>query len=146
MKSKNDENDIGNDERDDLSLGEDLESLYSRIKNGEMTKERIWGGEYKFSKLLCLLDEEERRKLERKDKDFLRTFAYNYLADVLPNEWENTEFEHLKFSKSLADRRTAFIDIDTEDNDIFDANWALCSDPCLMPPSIRLSRYRHRKK
>ena len=130
---KNDENDINNEERDDLSVGEDLESLYSRIKNGEMTKERISeGGEHKFSKLLCLLDEEERGKLERKDKDFLRTFAYNYLADVLPNEWKNTEFEHLKFSKSLADRRTAFIDnkirsnafwvrdLGLEPNDIFD--------------------------
>ena len=130
---KNDENDMKNEERDDLSVGEDLESFYSRIKNGEMTKERISeGGEHKFSKLLCLLDEEERGKLERKDKDFLRTFAYNYLADVLPNEWKNTEFEHLKFSKSLADRRTAFIDnkirsnafwvrdLGLEPNDIFD--------------------------
>ena len=133
---KNDENDINNEERDDLSVGEDLESLYSRIKNGEMTEERFSGdGEHKFSKLLCLLNEDERRKLERKDKDFLRTFAYNYFADVQPNEWKNTEFEHLKFSKSLADRRTAFIDIETpsktywgkdvfgiylKENDIFD--------------------------
>ena len=45
---------------------------------------------------------------------------------------KNTEFEHVKFSMSLADRRTAFIDIEilskthweqihTKDNDIFDA-------------------------
>ena len=58
-------------ERDDLSVGEDLETFIKRIKNGGITKETLPGGkEEKELHLLCLLDKEERRKLDTKDRKF----------------------------------------------------------------------------
>ena len=49
-------NRIDNDKRDDLSLGEDLETFIRRIKNGEVTTETIpEKGEYKRSHLICML-------------------------------------------------------------------------------------------
>ena len=99
--------------RMDLSVGKDLETLIGRIKNGEINKDTIpEPGEYKRLFLLCLLDKEERKKLEQKEKDFMETF-YDHLngreADVPEAEWKASE-SNMKFAKSFCWRRTYFID------------------------------------
>ena len=95
--------------RMDLSVGEDLETFIERIKNGEINKDTIpEDGDFKGSFLLCLLDKEERNKLEQKDKDFMKTFG-DREADVPEAEWNASE-SNLKFSESLCRRETYFID------------------------------------
>ena len=94
--------------RMDLSVGEDLETFIERIKNGEINKDTIpERGENKDLFLLCLLDKEERKKLEQKDEDFMKTFLWE--ADVPQAEWNASE-SNLKFSKSLCIRNTYYID------------------------------------
>ena len=61
-------------ERNDVSVGEDLETFFSRIKNGKVSKERFPNTKESF--LLCLLGKEELKKLKRKDEHFLDTFVY----------------------------------------------------------------------
>ena len=100
--------------RMDLSVGEDLETFIERIKNGEINKGTIpEDGEEKYLFLLCLLDNEERKKLEQKEEDFMRTFTWNSSwgrrADVPEAEWNASE-SNLKFSKSLCTRNTYYID------------------------------------
>ena len=98
--------------RIDLSVGEDLESLIKRIKNGEINKDTIpEDGERNQAFLLCLLDKEERKKLEQKDFDFMETFYRNSSgeADVPEAEWKASE-SNLKFSYSYCGRETYFID------------------------------------
>ena len=101
--------------RMDLSVGEDLETFIGKIKNGEINKDTIPEyGEKKETFLLCLLDEEERKKLERKDFDFMETFLGNwngevYVKDVPEAEWKASE-SNMKFAKSSCYRDTYFID------------------------------------
>ena len=98
--------------RMDLSVGEDLETLIERIKNGEINKDTIpEDGEEKYSFLLCLLDKEERKKLEQKDFDCMETFFWNKdgEADIPEAEWNASE-SNLKFSESFFSRATYFID------------------------------------
>ena len=98
--------------RMDLSIGEDLETFIERIKNGEINKDTIpEDGERKDLFLLCLLDQEERKKLEQKDEDFMETFNGNWFgeADVPEAEWNASE-SNLKFSRSYCRRKTYFID------------------------------------
>ena len=101
------------EERMDLSVGEDLETFIEKIKNGEINKDTIpEDGEEKETFLLCLLDEEERKKLERKDKDFMETFFEHIIereADVPEAEWKASE-SNMKFAKSRCYRKTYFID------------------------------------
>ena len=86
--------------RKDLSVGEDLETFIERIKNGEINKDTIpEDGEEKDLFLLCLLNKEERKKLEQKDEDFMKTFNWNRIgkeADVSEAEWKASE-SNLKF-------------------------------------------------
>ena len=97
-----------NETRMDLSFGEDLESFIERIKNGE-----IKSRELTFNKFFtCLLNKEERKKLEQKDEDFIATFYHARMghdADVPEAEWKESE-SNLKFSLSLCTRDTHFID------------------------------------
>ena len=98
--------------RMDLSVGEDLETFIERIKNGEINKDTIpEDGDSKKSFLLCLLDKDERKKLEQKDEDFIKTFELNIIgrADVPEAEWKASE-SNLKFSRSACYRITHFID------------------------------------
>ena len=100
------------EQRMDLSIGEDLETFIEKIKNGEINKDTIpEDGEEKWTFLLCLLDEEERKKLERKDKDFMETF-YLHIdgreADVPEAEWKASKF-NMKFARSDCHRQTYFI-------------------------------------
>ena len=101
------------EERMDLSVGEDLETFIERIKNGKINKDTIpEDGEKKRTFLLCLLDEEERKKLERKDLDFMKTFWEHFYgggADVPEAEWKVSEY-NMKFAKSDCRRWTHFID------------------------------------
>ena len=98
-------------ERNDYTVGEDLETFAKRIKIGDITKETIpEDGEYKSSNLLCLLNTKERKQLDMKDSDYLETFIHGENADVSEEEWKKTEYKHLKFSKSIAFRRTYVID------------------------------------
>ena len=101
------------EERIDVSVGEDLKTFIERIKNGEINKDTIpEDGETKKTFLLCLLDEEERKKLERKDYDFMETFWEHYYgreADVPEAEWKASE-SNMKFAKSYCERYTYFID------------------------------------
>ena len=99
-----------NERRIDLSVGEDLETFIERIKNGEINKDTIpEHGDRKYLFLLCLLDKEERKKLDQKDEDFMKKFTWGKDADVPEAEWNASE-SNLKFSKSECYRRTHFID------------------------------------
>ena len=116
-----------NETRMDLSVGEDLETFIERIKNGEINKDTIPEDfrddsiDFKRSFSLCLLDNEERKKLAQKNEDFMETFdLYGYIrldgnirlrreADVPEAEW-NASKSNLKFSKSLCSRETHFVD------------------------------------
>ena len=91
-----------------VSVGQDLEEFYSRIKRGKITKET--NGETKFLKLFCLLNKEDRRKIDRGDEDFVKTFFHSD-PDVPHDEWKRNESKHLKFSSHSASRKTAFVDI-----------------------------------
>ena len=101
------------EKRMDLSVGEDLETFIGRIKNGEINKDTIpERGEYKGLFLLCLLDKEERKKLEQKDEDFMKTFWEHVKggeADVPEAEWKASE-SNMKFTRSECVRQTYFID------------------------------------
>ena len=100
------------EERMDLSVGEDLETFIGRIKNGEINKDTIpEDGEWSDTFLLCLLDKEERKKLERKEKDFMATFYWHKdgKADVPEAEWIASE-SNMKFARSVCRRRTYFIE------------------------------------
>ena len=99
-----------NETRMDLSVEEDLENFIQRIKNGEINKDTIpKRGDWKDSFLLCLLDKEERKKLEEKDEDFMETFQLGEEADVPEAEWNVSE-SNLKFSRSVCIRDTYYID------------------------------------
>ena len=110
-KEENDKKEI----IDDNSVGDDLETFIRRIQNGKITKESIsLDGEEKWTFLLCLLDKKQRSKLEMKDRDFLKTFGHGNYADVPEEEWNQSEYKHLKFSRSEALRRTYCIDTELE--------------------------------
>lgn len=105
------------EERDDFSVGEDLETFIRQIKNGEISKKptfRLEEGKDLF--LLCLLDKKERRKLLKNDQDFLRTFEQSH-PDVPDEEWKKSKYKHLKFSQSIAFRKTFFVDTEAEPSD-----------------------------
>ena len=103
---------------EDYSLGDDLETFINRIKNEEITNATIpVNGETKQFHLIRLLDKEERRKIERKDKDFMKTFARS-LADVPDEEWKKSEYKHLKYSKSNAARVTFIFDAETSNHSL----------------------------
>ena len=101
------------EERMDLSVGEDLETFIGRIKNGEINKDTIpEDGDKKLTFLLCLLDKEERKKLEQKDEDFMKTFLGHLIgrrADVPEAEWIASE-SNMKFARSDCQRWTYFIE------------------------------------
>ena len=101
------DNEAEDSEEEDRSVGDDLETFIKKIKNDEITKDEI-DGSYQGFFLLCLLDKEEREKLDKKDADFLHTFADGEWADVPERIWKTTEYKHLKFSKSTASRETFF--------------------------------------
>ena len=99
------------EKRMDLSVGEDLESFIEKIKNGKINKNTIRDGDRSRTFLLCLLDNDERKKLEQKDYDFMKTFYEHGLrgADVPEAEWKASE-SNMKFAKSYCGRETFFID------------------------------------
>ena len=102
--------------RDDYSVGEDLETIYTRIKNGEISNKTIQKDkELKITYLFCLLDRDDRRKLNMKDPDFFRSFNFGNFADIPEKEWQKTEYKQLKFTKSWAVRRTDIIEVKSED-------------------------------
>ena len=101
---------VANDERKDSSVGEDLETFIENMRNeklkksatslkgetGKRPKLSITPGELKKSFFLCLLDKEERRKLEMKDWAFKESFENATNSDVPQAEWEASE-SNLKF-------------------------------------------------
>ena len=102
-----------NEERMDLSIGEDLETLIGNIKTGKIHRNTVYGGsDSKMSFLLCLLDKKERSKLEQKDEAFMRTFICHPddPVDVPEAEWKASE-SNLKFLKSKCYRFTYIIDL-----------------------------------
>ena len=100
------------EERMDLSVGEDLETFIGRIKNGEINKYTIpEDGDNSETFLLCLLDKEERKKLEQKEECFMATFYWHKYgkADVPEAEWIASE-SNMKFARSDCRRWTYFIE------------------------------------
>ena len=91
------------EEREDLSVGEDLETFIGQIRIGKFPV----GEDYNPSFMLCLLDAEERKKLEEKDEDFMKTF-FDAEADVPEAEWKESE-SNMKFAKFSCTRRTYFV-------------------------------------
>ena len=101
------------EKREDLSVGEDLETFIRKIKNGQINKYTIpEDGERIAMFLSCLLKTEERRKLEQKDNAFMNTFSFHQvgLADVHEVEWKASE-SNLKFARSVCWRKTYSIDV-----------------------------------
>ena len=98
--------------RDDLSVGEDLETYIKRILSGDMTREMIpESGETKGNLLICLLDKKERWKLDRKDEEFLNSFWDDECkVDIPLEEWNKSE-SNLKFSSSVSWRATYLIEL-----------------------------------
>ena len=110
------------DTRMDLSVGEDLETFIEKIKNGKMNKDTIpkhYLGDYRKTFLLCLLDEEESKKLEQKDETFMKIFSehnFGREADVPETEWKASD-SNMKFAKSSCSRKTYFIDASIKSSD-----------------------------
>lgn len=70
------ETDKKSDEREDLSVGEGLETFVEKIKNGRVNENTIpIDGALSRTFLLSLLSEEESNKLEQLDPGFMRTFT-----------------------------------------------------------------------
>ena len=122
-----------NAEREDLSVGEDLETFIGEIKKdgliGALKVEKINSDlvtdSYKIRTrippmlkiprdlfLLCLLDKEQRKKLEQKDEEYMQTFNLHTSgrADVSEAEWNESE-SNMKFSLSFCRRKTYFIEV-----------------------------------
>ena len=59
---------------------------------------------------MCLLDKEERKKLDKKDEAFMQTFNHGREADVPEAEWKDSE-SNLKYALSYCWRETYFIDV-----------------------------------
>ena len=96
------------DERDDLSIGEDLESLIERIKSGEIGKGLVpVNDEYKESFNLKLLTPEEMTKLQQKDESFMKTFSEK--DPDIPKETMDKSDSKKKFSSSTCWRKTCFM-------------------------------------
>ena len=55
----------------------------------------------------CIIDTEERRKLEEKNEDFMRTFE-KAEPDVPEAEWKESE-SNMKFAKFSCSRKTYFV-------------------------------------
>ena len=108
------------EKRMDLSVGEDLETFIENIKNGKINKETIPEQDLKNTFLLCLLDKEERKKLDQKDYDFTKTFNVHYFGrepDVPEAEWIASE-SNMKFARSACRRRTYVIDASINSSDL----------------------------
>ena len=104
------------DTRKDLSVGEDLESFIERIKTGKINNDTISSSsgircETRRPFLLCLLDEEDRKKLEQKDNDFMKSFINHFKnqVDIPEAEWKASE-SNLKFAWSVCLRHTYLFD------------------------------------
>ena len=100
------------EEREDLSVGEDLETFIRKIKDGKMNKETIpVNGDRNYTFLTCLLDKVERKKLDQKDEAFLETFLWygRGEVDVPEAEWKASE-SNLKFANNDCYRTTYVID------------------------------------
>lgn len=138
---KNDEkgNKTENNKENNYSVGDDLEAFINRIKNGTISEI----GEWSNLNLLCLLDKNERRKLDVKDEAFLKTFQRRNYADVPQEEWIKTEYKHLKFSRSEAYRETNFIDTVVESEDESDEPLDRSSS---RPPKFIVKRIKNRKR
>ena len=100
------------EKRMDLSVGEDLETFIEKIKNGKINEDTIpEEGDRRTTFLLCLLDKEDRKKLERKDEALMETFLWygRGEVDVQEAEWEASE-SNLKFTNTDCYRTTYFIE------------------------------------
>ena len=96
------------DRRDDVSIGEDLESLLERIKSGKICNGLVpVNDEMKESFNIQLLTPEEMVKLQQKDETFLKTFASND-PDVPKKKMDESDSKK-KFSYSSCWRKTCFM-------------------------------------
>ena len=95
------------EKREDFSLGDDLETFVANIKQGGLPEESSYVRKF----LICLLNTNDRRRLDQKDKEYMETFCNNDLgeADVPKEEWESSE-SSLKFSQSWCWRSTYLIE------------------------------------
>lgn len=98
-------------ETTDETVGDDVERFIKKIKNGELTKAKIteFGEESKNLHLLCLMNGDDRRKLERNEKDIRKTFSSKIMSFPLCLFQEETEYKDVKYSRSLATRKTYII-------------------------------------
>ena len=110
--------------REDLSVGEDLETLIKRIFNGEISREMIpERGELKGNFLICLLDKKDRLRLDSKDEEFLNTFWDDECEEVdIPLEEWNKSKSNLKFASSVSWRATYLIEISESEISLQESN------------------------
>ena len=113
------------------TVGDDLERFIEKIKNEQLTRATItdYGEESEMVLLLCLMNKEERRKMETNDKNYMKTFwascifhgiekwPYENLADV--PKYEKTVYKYLKYSKSVASRKTYIIGPEIENTFLY---------------------------
>ena len=108
-------------DREDISVGEDLETFIRRIKNCQVNETTVPdNGDRNGVRLLCLLDVEERRKLEAEDPDYIRTFESGDISGIADDPDTETEYKDLKFAMSQAWRRTFIIDAKARTIDGYD--------------------------
>ena len=108
-------------DREDISVGEDLETFTRRIKNCQINEATIPdNGDRNDVRLLCLLDVEERRKLEAYDLDYIRTFQWGDEYGIVTHPDAETEYKDLKFAMSQAWRGTFIIDAKARTIDGYD--------------------------
>ena len=67
------------------SINDDIESFYTNLQNQEVRNELVW------SFFTPKLTKEEVKLVEKKNKEFLRTFLYCELADVDPEEMKKSD-------------------------------------------------------
>ena len=105
-------------DREDISVGEDLETFIRRIKNCQVNEKTIPdNGDRNGVRLLCLLDFEERRKLESNVPDFIRSFEWGDISGIADDPDVETENKDMKYAMSQAWRRTFIIDANDEAED-----------------------------
>ena len=103
---------LDTEKREDLSINEDLETFLEKLETNKLnTKTIAHSGDYNTTFLLCLLNTEEQRKLDRKDDTFLNTFYLNDKgkADVPEEEWEASKSKR-KYAQSICWRTTFFLE------------------------------------
>ena len=106
----------GENEDQDVTIGDDLESFIQRITSGQITKQSLSDfGEKKQTCQLNLLTAEESKKLQLKDQNYLDSF-HSANPDVPESIMKKSEYK-TKFAETEFWRETFFIEMEQDSSD-----------------------------